>query len=566
LKFIPVKEINKEAYKGKIYDLNVKNTHTYNINNIVVGNCSSGLHGVGVTCVNALADNFEVVVKRNGAIYKQTFSRGVPTSDVEQIGKTTETGTEIKYHPDKSIFKITLNPSEHVNNRLKELASLNPGIKIRYINDVDKTDTVYHFEDGITGYTMKMIEGKIKLYDNPFSFFGQYELPNGQLILCDIAFIHDDEAEPNTKIKSFANNVNTYEGGFHLQGFKNAYKDIINQYGIDKKLIKDPIEMKYLMDGMYCTISIKIPEAEFEGQTKTKLGNKEAQEAVEKIMHDFFDKEIKNKKLYDVFDSIINRASKVKEAEEAARKARSISRQTKKASKVALPGKLAECSNKNGYRELFLTEGDSAGGSAKEGRDRTYQSILPLRGKILNVNKADIGKILNSDTVKSIVASIGGGVGKTFSVDDVRYDKIIIMADADVDGNHIRSLILTLFYYYLPGLIESGRVYSAQPPLYRIIKSDNSSVYLLDDSELREYRQKHAKDKYTLNRFKGLGEMNPEQLGETTLDPKTRTLKRINLDEAKEVADTFEVLMGKNVLPRRQFIESNSDKIDIDNL
>lgn len=362
MKFVSVKEIKKEAYKGKIYDLNVKNTHTYNIDNIIVGNCSSGLHGVGVTCVNALADNFEVVVKRNGEIYKQTFSKGVPTSEVEVIGKSKETGTEIKYHPDKSIFKITLNPSEHINNRFKELASLNPGIKIHYINDVDKTDVVYHFEDGITGYTMKMIEGKSKLYDKPFSFFGKYELPNGQMILCDIAFIHDDEVESNIKIKSFANNVNTYEGGFHLQGFKNAYKDIVNQFGIDKKIIKDPIEMKYLMDGMYCTVSIKIPEAEFEGQTKTKLGNKEAQEAVEHIMHDFFDKEIKKKDVAIVFDAIVNRAARVKEAEEAARRARNISRQTKKASKISLPGKLAECSNKNGYRELFLTEGDSAGG------------------------------------------------------------------------------------------------------------------------------------------------------------------------------------------------------------
>jgi DNA gyrase subunit B len=476
---------------------------------------------------------------------------------------------------------------------------------------------------------------------------------------------------------------------------------------MDKKIIKEPIEMKYLMDGLYCIVSIKIPNAEFEGQTKTKLGNKEAQYAIETIMNDVFKKSVSNKENIPIFDAIVTRASKVKEAEEAARRARNISRQTKKINKIALPGKLAECGNKNGYRELFIVEGDSAAGcfvsstkirladsriltiaelvqeqnngkqnyvfsiddsgnfviepikdvfktkhvsklcqvildndsilectpdhpfmlqdmsykqakdltmkdalmtvdikenihviscniiqkeedvydlsvppyknfildagvvvhnSAKEGRYREFQAILPLRGKILNVSKADIERILNSDVIKSLIASIGAGIGNKFNVEDVRYDKIVSMTDADIDGSHIRSLILTLFYYYMPGLIESGMVYSAQPPLYRIIKSDNTSLYLFDDSSLKEYQSKHKNEKYILGRFKGLGEMNPEQLCETTLDPKTRILRQITLDDAKDAAKSFEILMGKNAGLRRDFIDANSFKINIDDI
>ena len=277
-----------------------------------------------------------------------------------------------------------------------------------------------------------MIGDKQKLYEEPFSFTDTYKVEDGHDILCDISLIHDDETEPNVKLKSFANNINTYEGGYHLQGFKNGYKECINQYALDKKMIKEPLEMQYLMDGLYATISIKLYQPEFEGQTKTKLGNKEAQDAVSSVVHKYFDSIIKKKDKRDIIDAIVNRAIKVKEAELNARKARAISRKSKKLMKTSLPGKLADCSNKNGYTELWMCEGDSAAGSMKEGRDRSYQAVLGLRGKILNVNKADMSKILNSDTIKGIIASIGGGIGKTFNLDDVRYDKIIIGTDADL--------------------------------------------------------------------------------------------------------------------------------------
>jgi len=430
VKFLKIDNIEKKHYQGKIYDLEVLKTHTYNIENVIVANCSSGLHGVGSKCVNALSDFFDVIVKRDGYVWHQSFCRGEPISEVEQLEKTNETGTIIRYHPDKEIFKITLHPSEHIKRRLKELASLNAGVTIHYQNDITKEKVVYCFNNGIEEYTMNMIKNKTKLYDNPLYVKDVYKESEHDIV-CEISFIHDDDTEPSSQIKSFVNNINTHEGGYHLTGFKNSIKEFFNKYGIDKKLIKEPIEMQYYMDGIHATISVKIYEPEFEGQTKSKLGNKEAQDAVQNVMNNAFMKLSKSKDWKTVFDSIVNRAAKVKEAELAARKARSLNRQSKKATKIALPGKLADCSTKDGYRELWVCEGDSAAGSMKEGRDRSYQAILGLRGKILNVNKADMEKILSSDTIKGIIAAIGGGVGKTFKFDDVRYDKIILATDAD---------------------------------------------------------------------------------------------------------------------------------------
>lgn len=362
MKLIKVKSIEKVHYSGKIHDLEIKNSHTYNIDNIIVGNCSSGLHGVGVKAVNALSDKFEVTVKRDGHIYQQTFSKGSPVSGVKVLGDSEETGTKIFYHPDDSIFKLTLEPSERLVSRLSELASLNSGIVIHYENEITNIIKDFHYEDGIVGYTRRMIEDNKRLYDEPFSIKGDYELENGGLIICEISFIHDDELEPNCKIKTFANNVNTYEGGFHLKGFKNAYKNILNKYGVDNKIISEAIDLKYLLDGLYAVISIKIPEAEFEGQTKTKLGNSIAKDAVENIMEKYFESMKDDENVCQCLEAIVTRSAKVKEAEEAAKKARAINRKLKKNAKSALPGKLADCSNKTGYKELFLVEGDSAAG------------------------------------------------------------------------------------------------------------------------------------------------------------------------------------------------------------
>ena len=355
MKFLKIEKIYKEHYQGKIYDLEVMESHTYNVNNIIVGNCSSGLHGVGSTCVNALSDYFDVVVKRDGFTWHQNFSKGIPTTEVEKLEPTNETGTTITYHPDKDIFKLTLQPSEHIKRRLKELACLNAGLTICYKNDLTKEEDVFCFQDGITEYTMNMVQNKQKLYNDVFYCNKKYDAGND--IFCEISFIHDDDTEPSSQIKTFANNINTYEGGYHLIGFKNGYKDFFNKYAIDRKLIKEPIEMQYLLDGIHCTISIKLYNPEFEGQTKTKLGNKEAQIAVHSITNDYLLEIAKTKKGKEVLDSIVNRAIKVKEAELAARKARTLSRQSKKAMKIALPGKLADCSIKDGYRELWICEG-----------------------------------------------------------------------------------------------------------------------------------------------------------------------------------------------------------------
>ncbi len=527
---------------------------------------TSGLHGCGACATNAVSDKFIATVKRNGHIYRQEFEKGIPVTDVEIIGDTDETGTTIFYHPDKTIYKISLEPYGKMEQRLSELASLNSGLTINYINDKRKINKTFFFEDGIRGYTLQMIENRQKLYEDPFSIKGDFDNLDGSKINVDISFIHDDETEPSGKVKAFVNSVNTYEFGTHVLGFRQGYREIINEYAINKKLIKEPIEMRYLEDGLYVTISLKMTNAEFEGQTKTKLGNAIAKDAVVDVLKKGFEKIIKNKQLCKTIDLIVDRANKTKVAELAARQARANSRKAKNLNKMALPGKLADCANHDGQSELFIVEGDSAAGSTKAARWKEFQSVLPLRGKILNVSKADIGKILNSEIIKGIFAAVGGGVGKSFDINNIRYDKVIMMCDADVDGSHIKSLLLTLFYYYMPQLITNGHVYAAIPPLYRIIKKDTTSLYLTDDKALEEYRKQHPGEKYTVNRFKGLGEMNAQELKETVMDPRKRTLMRISIDDAEEAARTFEILMGKDASLRKVFIEENAFSADLSSL
>jgi DNA gyrase subunit B len=900
---------------------------------------SAGSYGVGQKAVVALSDDFVVKVKRDGHIYQQTFSKGKATSEVEIIGKTKETGTTIKYHPDATIFKSTIQPNSYdVKRRIAELASLNAGLQVNYKNDIDNEEITFLYEDGIIGYTKRLAENKNLLFDNPFYVRGEYTETDGNVIIVETSFIYDDESESNQVIKTFANNINTYEGGTHLAGFRNALKKGLNEFAIEKKLIKSPIELKYLLDGIYATISIKIMTPELDGQTKTKLGNTSAQDAVETVMNDFFNKITKGKNQFTaIFETIIDRATKVKEAEEAARRARAMRRTATKTSKLALPGQLADCANSTTgeYSEICLVEGQSASGcfpsvtrirtadgrmvtigelvkeheagkknyvfsstpegevviepianafktkhvsqlakvildngeeikctpdhrfmlrdgsykqakdltiddslmplymenkhkkkhgvetdyitpyvknnhtekyeqvhrmvakqyygelpkgynthhidrnpqnnnpenlvyltlaehryahkdmwtdemkhkissiinemykdekfvekhknsftpevrkkislqqhkhmqdenvienlhnkakeqwsnealrkqqsdrqiekmknkeyynatqkynikrhqeaidnlklylkymidngydincknyescrenyngnaptfkviykyiggmkglrefankynhriksveiikeeedvydltvppynnfalaagvfvhnSAKAGRHPAFQAILPLKGKVLNVEKASLDKMLNSPVIKTIIAAFGAGVGKTFNIDKLRYDKILIMSDADSDGLHIRSLLLTLFYNYMPGLIQGGYVYATVPPLYKVTYNGKQK-YLKDDHELKEFRNRHKGQAFQLDRFKGLGEMNPDQLRDTTLSPEFRVLRKITMEDAEAAAKSMNVCMGPDAAIRREFIEANADKVN----
>ena len=540
---------------------------------------SGGLHGVGSKAANALSDRFRVQVRRNGKIYQQDFSKGKPTHQSPIIvGECDidDTGTETIYHPDADIFKTTLEPNcKDLQDRMSELASLNAGLGIYYTNEITGYVNMYHYEDGIIGYAKRLTKEKELLYPDPIYVKGEYKLDNGRVIIVEISLIHDNEDTQNETIKSFANNINTYEGGFHYQGFRDSYRKIVNKYAIDNKLTKDNIEIKYLLEGLYAIVSIKIPEAEFEGQTKTKLGNEEAKIAVETIFENGINQLLNlptNDPVYrDILSSIVMKALTVKEAEEAARKARQLVKQNKKVKNMALPGKLADCNKNSEYSELYIVEGDSAGGSAKQGRNREFQAILSLRGKLLNVEKSTLERLLKSDTITNIIGAIGTGIiiadkemRKNFGEFDsnkVRYDKIIIMSDADVDGSHIMTLLLTLFYNYMRPLIELGFVYIAQPPLYRVVGKKGDSTYLKDDHSLKEHRKKYPNAE--VNRFKGLGEMNPKQLWETTMDPERRTLLRISLNDAARAAESFNTLMGTDVRPRKEFIENNAHKVDL---
>ncbi len=521
---------------------------------------SGGLHGVGASVVNALSEWCEVTVKREGKVFYQKYHRGVPEAPVREIGKTKEkdTGTKTTFMPDPQIFKNREFRYETLADRLRELAYLNRNLHI-VIEDLREQPIrrdEFHFKGGIVEFVSFVDANRLSLMKKPIYIEGERD---GTVV--EIAFQYNDSYQENTL--SYVNNINTVEGGTHLTGFRKALTRTMNQYAAKNDLLKSAKNIQLTGDdyreGLTAIVSVKVPEPQFEGQTKTKLGNSETQTIVETIVNEKLSEFIEQNP--GVAKIIIEKALNAAQAREAARKAKEMTRRKNALDGAGLPGKLADCSiNDPELCELYIVEGDSAGGSAKQGRDRRFQAILPLKGKILNVEKARLNKMLENEEIRTIIMALGTGIGDDeFNADKLRYGKIILMTDADVDGSHIRTLLLTFLYRYMRGLIESGRVFIAQPPLY-LIKSGKESVYAWDDEE-RDEAIKRFEEKgkeVTVQRYKGLGEMNPEQLWETTMNPENRTLLQVGIESAMEADKIFSTLMGDAVEPRREFIEANA--------
>ena len=517
---------------------------------------SGGLHGVGASVVNALSEECTVTVKREGHIWKQEYSRGKVLYDLKQVGDTDETGTMIYFKPDTQIFEEVVFDFEILAQRLRELAFLNKGIYIKLIDKRDSKEEIFHYEGGIKSFVSYLNRNKMPLHEEPIYVEGIKDN-----ISVEVALQYNDGYTES--IFSFANNIDTIEGGTHLVGFKTAltrvFNDYAKRYGYikenDKNLSGDDIR-----EGLTAVISVKIEDPQFEGQTKTKLGNSEVRGIVDSILGEnigIFLEENPN-----IGKIIIDKALMAARARDAARKARELTRKSV-LERSTLPGKLADCSSKDPREcEIYIVEGDSAGGSAKQGRNRRFQAILPLRGKIMNVEKQRLDKILNSDTIRSMVTAFGGGIGKDFDVEKLRYNRIIIMTDADVDGAHIRTLLLTFFYRYMRELVEGGHVYIAQPPLYKVSKN-KKEIYAYSDLELEKaLAELGGKDNsIDIQRYKGLGEMNSTQLWDTTMDPEKRILLKANIEDAMLADEIFTILMGEKVEPRRAFIEENAKNV-----
>lgn len=517
---------------------------------------SGGLHGVGSSVVNALSEWLEVEVSQNGHVYFQRFELGVPVEDLKEIGDTVETGTLIRFKASADIFKeTTVYDFETLERRFREQAFLNAGLKIT-LTDLRKEEPyqeVYCYEGGLSSFVEFVIKarGFEPLHEEIIAFNAvkaEHEV--------DIALQYNDSYNEN--IYSFANNVRTVDGGTHEAGFKTALTRVFNDYGKKYNILKDgdkKLSGDDVREGLVAIISVKLTDAQFEGQTKGKLGNTEMTPLVSKTVY---------QKLMTYFEehpqvakAIFNKALEASRAREAARKARDLARRKTALEGNSLPGKLADCLDKSAeLTELYIVEGDSAGGSAKEGRERQYQAILPLWGKMLNVEKARLDKVIGNDKLTPIVTALGTGIGEDFDLSKLRYNKIVLMADADVDGAHIRTLLLTFFFRYMRPLIEEGHVYIAQPPLFKVSKG-KKFAYAFSDEE-RDEKIEELGGNCDIQRYKGLGEMDPQQLWETTMDPKTRIMLKVNLNDAMQADETFSILMGDKVEPRREFIEKNA--------
>jgi DNA gyrase subunit B len=520
---------------------------------------SGGLHGVGVSVVNALSEGLEVEVSRDGKKYFQSYIRGKPTADVQEIGTSEVTGTKTTFKPDTKIFETTDFDYDILSNRLRELAFLNRGltISLRDLRSPEGQADTFSYQGGIVEFVRYLNNKKQYLHDPIY-----FERQRDDMIV-EIAMQYTSSYAEN--VYSFANNINTHEGGTHIIGFKTALTRVANDYIKANKLSKEDAKLTGddVREGLTAIISVKIMEPQFEGQTKTRLGNSDVKGIVDSLVTDglaeYFEENPK------VANIILEKALLAQRAREAAKKARELTRRKNALEVSTLPGKLADCSEKDpSLCEIYIVEGNSAGGSAKQGRNRGFQAILPLRGKILNVEKSRLAKILKNNEVVSLITALGTGVSEDFSLESARYHKVILMTDADVDGAHIRTLLLTLFFRYMRPLIDAGYVYIAQPPLYRI-KKGKAEYYVHSDREL-EAKKKELGDKgLAIQRYKGLGEMNPEQLWETTMNPESRTLLQVTLEDAIRADEIFRILMGDEVEPRRNFIETHAKEVvDLD--
>lgn len=513
---------------------------------------SGGLHGVGLSVVNALSEWLVVHVKREGHIYKQRYERGVTKSPLEIIGEADDTGTTITFKPDHLIFEDINFNYDILKSRMRELAFLNAGVKIRLADERSGADEVFHYEGGIVSFVEYLNKNKTVIHPTPIYISGKKDDT-----FIEAALQYNDMYVEN--IHSFANNISTQEGGTHLIGFKSALTRVINDYARKHNILKENennLTGEDTREGLSAVISVKLTNPQFEGQTKTKLGNSEVRGMVETIMIEGLSTFMEENP--SVARAIVEKALNASRAREAARKARELTRRKSLLESVSLPGKLADCIEKDPAKsEIFLVEGDSAGGSAKQGRNRHFQAILPLRGKILNVEKARIDRVLASEEIKAMITAFGTGIGEDFDISKLRYHRIIIMTDADVDGSHIRTLLLTFFYRYMRPLIENGHIYIAQPPLYNI-KKGKQQYYAYSDQELNDILNEIGREGIEVQRYKGLGEMNAEQLADTTMDPEKRTLLKVNMENAILADEIFTVLMGDKVEPRREFIQQNA--------
>lgn len=517
---------------------------------------SGGLHGVGASVVNALSEDCTVTVKREGYVWQQSYKRGKVLGEVKKIGESNETGTMTYFKPDSEIFEELEFDFEVLSQRLRELAFLNKGIYIKLIDERDGKEEIFHYEGGIKSFVTYLNRNKVTIHEEPIYVEGIKDN-----VSVEVALQYNDGYTEN--IFSFANNIDTAEGGTHLVGFKTALTRVFNDYAKRYGHIKENdknLSGEDIREGLTAVVSVKIEDPQFEGQTKTKLGNSEVRGIVDSIVGENVGTFLEENP--NVSKMIVDKALMAARARDAARKARELTRKSV-LERTTLPGKLADCSSKDPKEcEIYIVEGDSAGGSAKQGRNRKFQAILPLRGKILNVEKQRLDRILNADTIRSMVAAFGAGIGNDFDIEKIRYDRIIIMTDADVDGAHIRTLLLTFFYRYMRKLVEDGHVYIAQPPLYKVTKNKKDH-YAYNDAELEQILTDiGGKDNSTdIQRYKGLGEMNAIQLWDTTMDPEKRILLRVDISDAMAADEIFTILMGEKVEPRKEFIQRNAKNV-----